>query len=160
MTTKGKTLSARDKKVIWHPYTQHQLFPDSIGIVKAKDAYLYDESGKRYIDGLSSWWTCTHGHSNSYIARKVSAQLKKLEHVIFAGFTHQPAVELSERLLAKLQGNQKRIFFSDNGSTAVEVAMKMSFQYWYGKGNPKTKIIAFKDAYHGDTFGAMSASGR
>jgi len=121
---------------------------------------VYDEKGKKYIDALSSWWTCTHGHSHPRIARKVSAQLKKLEHVIFAGFTHQPAVELAERLLKKLPKNQKRIFFSDNGSTAVEVALKMSFQYWHNKGTPKTKVIAFRNAYHGDTFGAMAVSER
>ena len=154
------TLTSRDKKVIWHPYTQHGLFPESIGIVKGKGTYLYDENGKKYIDAISSWWTCIHGHAHPYIAKKVSAQLKKLEHVIFAGFTHEPAVELAERLLKKLPKNQKRIFYSDNGSTAVEVAMKMSFQYWYNKGMPKTKVIAFRNSYHGDTFGAMSASER
>jgi len=154
------TLTSRDKKYIWHPYTQHQINPDSIGIVKAKGAYVYDESGKKYIDALSSWWISIHGHAHPYIAKKVSAQLKKLEHVIFAGFTHEPAIELAERLLKKLPKNQKRIFFSDNGSTAVEVALKMSFQYWHNKGTPKTKVIALKNAYHGDTFGAMSVSER
>ena len=153
-------LSKRDSKIIWHPYTQHQLNPDSIGIVKGKGVYLFDEKGKKYIDALSSWWTSIHGHSHPYIEKKVSSQLKKLEHVIFAGFTHEPAVELAERLLKKLPKNQKRIFFSDNGSTAVEVALKMSFQYWHNKGTPKTKVIAFKNAYHGDTFGAMSVSDR
>jgi adenosylmethionine-8-amino-7-oxononanoate aminotransferase len=153
-------LVEKDKKIIWHPYTQHKLFPSSIGIVKGKGAYLFDENGKKYIDALSSWWTCLHGHSHPYIAKKISAQLKKLEHVLFAGFTHQPAVELAERLLKKLSKNQKKIFFSDNGSTAVEVALKMSFQYWHNKGTPKTKVIAFRNSYHGDTFGAMSVSER
>lgn len=153
-------LSQRDKKVIWHPYTQHQINSESIGIVKAKGAYIYDENGKKYIDAFSSWWTCLHGHSHPYIAKKVSAQLKNVEHVIFAGFTHEPAIELAERLVKKLPKNQKRIFFSDNGSTAVEVALKMSFQYWYNKGQSKPKVIAFKNAYHGDTFGAMSVSER
>jgi len=154
------SLTSRDKKVIWHPYTQHELFPESIGIVKGKGTYLFDENGNKYIDALSSWWTCIHGHSHPYIARKISSQLRTLEHVIFAGFTHEPAIELAERLLKKLPKNQKRIFFSDNGSTAVEVAMKMAFQYWHNKGTPKTKIIAFRNSYHGDTFGAMSASER
>lgn len=154
------SLTSRDKKVIWHPYTQHELFPESIGIVKGKGSYLFDEKGRKYIDAFSSWWTCIHGHAHPYIAKKVSAQLKKLEHVVFAGFTHEPAITLAERLLKKLPKNQKRIFYSDNGSTAVEVAMKMSFQYWYNKGTPKTKIIAFRNSYHGDTFGAMSASER
>ncbi len=153
-------LTQRDKRIIWHPYTQHRLNPDSIGIVKGKGTYVFDEHGKKYIDALSSWWTCIHGHSHPYIAKKVSKQLKQLEHVIFAGFTHEPAVELAERLLKKFPKNQKRIFFSDNGSTAVEVALKMSFQYWYNKGIPKTKVIAFKNDYHGDTFGAMAVSDR
>ena len=154
------SLTSRDKKVIWHPYTQHRLNPDSIGIVKAKGAYLFDDKGKKYIDCQSSWWTSIHGHSHPHIAKKVSAQLKKLEHVIFAGFTHEPAVELAERLLKKLPKNQKRIFFSDNGSTAIEVALKMSFQYWDNQEKSKPKVIAFRNAYHGDTFGAMSVSER
>lgn len=154
------SLSKRDRHIIWHPYTQHQLNPDSVGVVKAKGAYVYDEKGRKYIDALGSWWTCIHGHSHPYIAKKVSAQLKKLEHVIFAGFTHEPAVQLAERLLKHLPKNQKRIFYSDNGSTAVEVALKMSFQYWHNQGLSKPKVIAFKNAYHGDTFGAMSVSER
>lgn len=154
------SLTSRDKKTIWHPYTQHELSPECIGIVRAKGAHIFDEKGNKYIDSFSSWWTCIHGHSNPYIAKKVSDQLKKLEHVIFAGFTHKPAVELSERLLKKLPKNQKKIFFSDNGSTAVEVALKMCFQYWFNSGKPKTKVIAFKNSYHGDTFGAMSVSER
>lgn len=154
------SLSSRDKKVIWHPYTQHGLYPDSIGVVKAKGSYVYDDKGKKYIDSFSSWWTCIHGHSHPHIAKKVSAQLKKMEHVIFAGFTHEPAVELAERLLKKLPKNQKRIFFSDNGSTAVEVALKMSFQYGHNQGKSKPKVIAYRNGYHGDTFGAMSVSER
>jgi adenosylmethionine-8-amino-7-oxononanoate aminotransferase len=154
------SLTSRDKKTIWHPYTQHQLNPESIGIVKAKGVYAYDDQGKKYIDACASWWTSIHGHAHPYIAKKVSAQLKKLEHVIFAGFTHEPAVQLAERLLKKLPKNQKRIFFSDNGSTAVEVALKMSFQYWHNQGISKPKVIAFRNGYHGDTFGSMSVSER
>ena len=131
-----------------------------IAITRGEGAYLYDDNGKRYIDAVSSWWVNLHGHAHPYIAEKVSAQLRELEHVIFAGFTHRPAVEMAERLLKKLPGKQSRVFYSDNGSTAVEVALKMSFQYWHNKGEQRTKIIAFKDAYHGDTFGAMSVSGR
>ena len=153
-------LSERDSKVLWHPYTQHQTNGKSIAIVKAEGAYLFDEDGKRYIDAGASWWTNIHGHSHPYIAEKVSAQLKKLEHVIFAGFTHEPAVELAERLLKLLPKDQSRVFYSDDGSTAVEVGLKMAFQYWHNKGEQRTKVIAFKNAYHGDTFGAMSVSGR
>jgi len=121
---------------------------------------LYDEDGKKYIDAVSSWWVNIHGHANPYIAQKVAEQLLKLEHVIFAGFTHPTAVELAERLLAILPSNQKKAFYSDNGSTAIEVAIKMCLQYWNNQGKPRTKMLAFKNAYHGDTFGAMAVSGR
>lgn len=154
------SLSERDKKIIWHPYTQMKTAKDAIGIVRGEGAYLYDETGKKYIDAVSSWWTNIHGHAHPYISEKVAAQLKKLEHVIFAGFTHEPAIILAEKLLQHLPGNQKKVFFSDNGSTAVEVALKMALQFWFNSGKPKTKIIAFENAYHGDTFGAMSVSGR
>ncbi len=154
------TLAERDAKVIWHPYTQMQTAGLPIGIVRGKGACVYDENGKEYIDAVSSWWVNLYGHAHPYIARKISEQLKKLEHVIFAGFTHEPAVELAERLLTIIPNNQKRVFYSDNGSTAVEVALKMCLQYWRNKGQTRTKIIAFKNAYHGDTFGAMAVSGR
>jgi len=155
-----KSLSERDKEVIWHPYTQMKTADPSVGIVRGEGAYLFDEQGNKYIDAVSSWWTNLHGHAHPYIAEKVSKQLATLEHVIFAGFTHEPAIELAERLLRHLPSNQKRIFYSDNGSTAVEVALKMAFQYWHNKGEKRTKVIAFENAYHGDTFGAMSVSGR
>ena len=153
-------LSERDKAVIWHPYTQQQTADAPVGIVKADGAYLYAEDGKRYIDGVSSWWVNTHGHAHPHIAQAIAAQAAALEHVKFAGFTHEPAIQLAERLLTHLPDNQARIFYSDNGSTAVEVAMKMAFQYWYNRGAARTRIIAFQNAYHGDTFGAMSVSGR
>ncbi len=154
------SIQARDKEVIWHPYTPMKLWPEAIAIVKGEGPYLIDEQGNRFIDAISSWWVNLHGHSNPYIAQKVSEQLNTLEHSIFAGFTHEPAVELAERLLAILPGQQKKIFYSDNGSTAVEVALKMSLQYWNNKGIEKKKFIALDGAYHGDTFGAMSVSGR
>ena len=131
-----------------------------VAIVRGEGACLYDEQGKKYIDAVSSWWVNIHGHAHPYIAEKVAAQLLKLEHVIFAGFTHEGAVELAERLLAILPSNQKKAFYSDNGSTAVEVAVKMCLQYWHNKGQSRTKILAFNNAYHGDTFGAMAVSGR
>ena len=154
------SIKERDKEVIWHPYTPMKLWPEAIGIVKGEGVYLIDEEGNRFIDAISSWWVNLHGHSHPYIAQKVSEQLHTLEHSIFAGFTHEPAVELAERLLAILPGDQKKIFYSDNGSTAVEVALKMSLQYWNNKGIEKKKFIALEGAYHGDTFGAMSVSGR
>jgi adenosylmethionine-8-amino-7-oxononanoate aminotransferase len=154
------SLTERDLKVIWHPYTQMKTALPPIPIVRGEGACLYDENGKKYIDAVSSWWVNIHGHAHPYIAQKVAEQLKKLEHVIFAGFTHEGAIELAERLLAILPNNQQKVFYSDNGSTAVEVAIKMCLQYWHNKGENRTKILAFKNAYHGDTFGAMAVSGR
>jgi adenosylmethionine-8-amino-7-oxononanoate aminotransferase len=147
-------------ETIWHPYTQMKTAPPPIRIVRGQGAVLIDENGKAYIDAISSWWLNIHGHCNPYIAAKVHEQLQKLEHVIFAGFTHHPAIELSQRLLRLLPPNQKRVFFSDNGSTAVEVALKMAIQFRVNQGIKKGRIIAFENAYHGDTFGAMSVSGR
>lgn len=157
---KKKSLSKRSEKVVWHPFTQMQLGPAPIGVVKGEGMYLIDEDGKRYMDAISSWWTCLHGHSHPYITEKIAEQAGTLEHVIFAGFTHEPAVKLAERLVQYLPENQERIFYSDNGSTAVEVGLKMAFQYWQNMGERKTKVIAFKDSYHGDTFGAMSVGSR
>lgn len=153
-------LQKRDRAVNWHPYTQMKTADDAIPIVKGKGVYLYDNEGKKYIDAVSSWWVTLHGHANEHIAERVYSQLNTLEQVIFAGFTHEPAIQLSENLLKLLPDNQEKVFYSDNGSTAVEVALKMSIQHAYNQGKSKTKILAFKDAYHGDTFGAMSVSGR
>jgi adenosylmethionine---8-amino-7-oxononanoate aminotransferase len=154
------TLAERDQQVIWHPYTQMQTAAPPLPIVKGEGALLFDEQGQAYIDAVSSWWVNLHGHSHPHIAQKVAEQIARLDHVIFAGFTHEPAVELAEQLLQVLPDNQKRIFYSDNGSTAVEVAMKMAIQFWANEGKGKTKIVAFRDSYHGDTFGAMSVSSR
>lgn len=154
------SLSERDRQIIWYPYTQMKTAPLPIEIVRAEGALLYDADGKAYIDAIASWWLTTHGHAHPHIARRIAEQARLLEHVIFAGFTHQPAVELAERLLKILPQNQARIFFSDNGSTAVEVALKMAIQYWHNQGLNRRQIIAFENAYHGDTFGAMSVSGR
>ena len=150
-------LATRDAAVIWHPFTQHQIEPISIPITHGKGVYLYDANGKQYIDAISSWWVNIHGHGHPYLAEKIYEQALKLEQVIFAGFTHEPAVQLSERLLGHLPENFQKVFFSDNGSTAVEVAIKMALQFFHNQGQTqKRKIIAFEDAYHGDTFGAMS----
>lgn len=153
-------LTERDLKVIWHPYTQMQTAKPPVGIVRGEGACVYDEDGKKYIDAVSSWWVNTYGHAHPHIAKKVAEQLSKLEHVIFAGFTHEGAVELAERLLAILPDSQQKVFYSDNGSTAVEVAIKMCLQYWHNQGKTRTKMLAFTNAYHGDTFGAMAVSGR
>jgi adenosylmethionine-8-amino-7-oxononanoate aminotransferase len=153
-------LQQRDRQSVWHPFTQMKLEQTPIPIVKGNGVYLIDENGKQYIDAISSWWVNIHGHAHPYIAQKVFEQLQILEHVIFAGFTHRPAVELAERLLKILPDTHTKIFYSDNGSTAVEVALKMAYQFWYNQNINKTEIIALRNAYHGDTFGAMSVSDR
>ena len=155
------SLSKRDSNVIWHPYTQHQKMEEPIPIAKGEGALLFDENGKSYIDAVSSWWVNLHGHGHPYIAEKIYRQALALEHVIFTHFTHEPAVTLAERILKILPGKFSKIFYSDNGSTAVEVALKMAIQYWKNKDKPgRNKILAFNHAYHGDTFGAMSVSAR
>jgi adenosylmethionine-8-amino-7-oxononanoate aminotransferase len=154
------TLQERDLQSVWHPFTQMKLESHSIPIIKGEGVYLIDENGKRYIDAIASWWVNIHGHAHPYIAQKVFEQLNTLEHVIFAGFTHEPAVQLAERLLKLLPESHTKMFYSDNGSTAVEVAVKMAFQFWHNRGEEKPHIIAFRNGYHGDTFGAMSVSGR
>jgi adenosylmethionine---8-amino-7-oxononanoate aminotransferase len=154
------SLQQRDLRSVWHPFTQMKLEGISIPIVKGAGTFLIDENGRQYIDAIASWWVNLHGHAHPYIAQKVYEQLVTLEHVIFAGFTHEPAVQLAERLLQQLPANHSKIFYSDNGSTAVEVGLKMAFQYWHNQGNERNEIIAFSHAYHGDTFGAMSVSER
>ena len=150
----------RDKQHIWHPFTPLRGVDDPLFITSASGVYLHTQDGRKIIDAVSSWWVNLHGHSHPEITRAISTQAQKLEHVLFAGFTHQPAIELAEGLLNILPDNQTRIFFSDNGSTAVEVALKMSFQYWHNRGLEKRKVIAIDGAYHGDTFGAMSVGER
>jgi adenosylmethionine-8-amino-7-oxononanoate aminotransferase len=153
------TLTERDQKHLWHPYTQHKTASPPIAIAKGEGALLWDVHGKEYIDGIASWWVNPFGHSNKFIADAIYKQLTSLEHVLFGGFTHEPAVVLSEKLIEMLPSNQQKIFFSDNGSTAVEVAIKVALQYFYNKGEKRTTIIAFENAFHGDTFAAMAASG-
>lgn len=153
-------LSLTDKENIWHPFTPLTGAPEPILITKAEGIYLHTADGKKIIDAISSWWVNLHGHAHPKIAQAVAEQAAKLEHVIFAGFTHEPAIKLSENLLKILPSTFSKIFFSDNGSTAVEVALKMAMQYWHNKGIDRKKIIAIEGAYHGDTFGSMSVGGR
>ena len=155
----SSSLQNRDRDIIWHPYTQMKDALPFVPMVHGDGSYLFDEQGTQYIDAVSSWWTNLHGHAHPHIATAIYAQAKKLEQVIFAGFTHEPAIQLAEMLLQRIPFHQ-RVFYSDNGSTAVEVAIKMALQFWWNKGQQRKKIIAFKDAYHGDTFGAMSVSAR
>ncbi len=152
--------SKKDLDFVWHPFTHLKSQGENICIERAEGSYYFDEKGNRYIDAISSWWVNLHGHSHPYISQKVAEQLLKFEHTIFSGFTHKPAVELAERLLNHLPKNQNKIFYSDNGSTAVEVALKMTLQFWDNKGESKPLFIAFESAYHGDTFGSMSVGER
>jgi adenosylmethionine---8-amino-7-oxononanoate aminotransferase len=157
----GLSLSERDKQVIWHPYTPQKYAPEPIPVTKGEGSLIFDDKGNAYIDAISSWWVTIHGHAHPYIAQKIYEQALQLEQVIFAGFTHEPAVQLAERLLKILPGELSKIFYSDNGSTATEVAVKMAIQYWWNKGHiSRNKIIALTNSYHGDTFGAMSISER
>lgn len=160
MLPENPSLAQRDQNVIWHPYTQMKTAPLPVPIVRGEGALLFDEADNVYLDAVSSWWVNLHGHSHPYIAEKVAEQLRTLEHVIFAGFTHPAAVTFAERLIGILPEGQSRIFYSDNGSTAVEVTLKMAIQYWQNTAMPKKKIVAFRDSYHGDTFGAMAVSSR
>lgn len=159
--------SARDLAAIWHPCTQmrdHVTALDGIGIpmipiARGDGPWLIDQNGKRYLDAISSWWTNLFGHANPRIAAAIKDQLDRLEHVIFAGFTHEPATKLAEELLRVAPPGLARVFYADNGSSAVEVALKMSFHYWRNCGqNLKTRFIALTGSYHGETLGALSVT--
>lgn len=150
-------LIARDKRHIWHPFTQHQTERDPVGIASASGAVMKDIEGREILDLISSWWTITHGHAHPGIVKAIADQAATMSHVMFSGFTHEPAVQLAEGLAATLGAPLSRVFFSDNGSTSIEVALKIAYQYWRNRGEEdRSKFIAFEGAYHGDTFGAMA----
>ncbi|MAH78752.1 MAG: adenosylmethionine--8-amino-7-oxononanoate transaminase [Rickettsiales bacterium] len=151
-----KKLLKFDKDYIWHPFNKASSKSESIIISSAKDDRLFDIDGNEYIDLISSWWVNIHGHGKSEIVEKIYDQSKRLEQVIFAGFTHEPAIKLAKRLTEILPKNLSRVFFSDNGSTSVEIALKVAYQYWYNKKDFRDKFVALKGGYHGDTLGAMS----
>lgn len=154
-------MQSGNENYIWHPFTQMKTANAPLHVVKAKDCTLFTADGNEYLDAIASWWVNIHGHCNEYIANAIAEQAKTLEHVIFAGFTHTPAIELSKKIINILPGHFAKVFFSDDGSTSVEVALKMAIQFWNNKGiTHKTTIIAFENAYHGDTFGAMSVAER
>ncbi|HUI77765.1 MAG TPA: adenosylmethionine--8-amino-7-oxononanoate transaminase [Bryobacteraceae bacterium] len=154
-----KSLIERDRACLWHPYTQMLTAPPPLPIVRGQGVYLHTEDGRRILDGISSWWVNIHGHSHPKLNEALAAQARELEQVIFAGCTHRPAVELAERLLALLPSGLTRIFYSDDGSTAVEVALKLAVEYWRNRGQPQRRtFVTLHHAYHGDTVGAMSAS--
>lgn len=150
----------KDSNFIWHPYTPCLGSGPNLIVKEAKGNYLHLDDGRKILDAISSWWVNLHGHSHPYIIRKVQDTLQDLQQVMFAGFSHPLAVELSERILGLFGGRFSKAFFSDNGSTSIEVALKMCFQFWSNQGIQRDKIIAFKHSYHGDTFGAMSVAER
>lgn len=150
-------LLALDRRHVWHPFTQAKTAPDSVLIRSGKGAVVYGADGKEYLDLISSWWVNLHGHAHPYIADAIAEQAHKLEQVIFAGLTHEPAVRLAQRLTSLLPDDLNRVFYSDDGSTAVEVALKLALQYWRNLGRPeRRRYLAFEGGYHGDTVGAMS----
>jgi len=154
-------LVRRDLSLLWHPCTQmhdHRTVP-MVPIARGEGAWLIDTSGRRYLDGISSWWTNLFGHANPRLAAALAEQANTLEHVIFAGFTHEPAVALAEELVRVTPAGLDRVFYADNGSAAIEVALKMSFHYWLNQGHgEKTRFIALTGSYHGETLGALSVS--
>lgn len=152
-------LTDEERSAVWHPFCQMQT-TQPIPISKGKGVYLYAEDGRTYLDAISSWCVNLHGHAHPYICEKIQQQAAVLEHLIFADFTHAPAALLATRLLKLLPGKFTKVFYSDNGATAVEVALKMALQYWHNQGKEKKKIICFKNSYHGETFGTMSAAGK
>ena len=160
---KKQQLIEDDLKYIWHPFTQMKKYEGDekpIIIKKGRGIYIEDIDGNKYIDAVSSWWVNTLGHSNKRLNKALYNQAKKIEHVIFAGFTHEPAIKLAKTIVEMCNNDLKHVFFSDNGSTAVEVALKMAYQYWAQTGKPeKSKFVALKNSYHGDTLGAVSVGG-
>ncbi|MBF0429549.1 MAG: adenosylmethionine--8-amino-7-oxononanoate transaminase, partial [Magnetococcales bacterium] len=150
---------AWDARHVWHPFTQAKTAPPATPIVAAQAAMLYGADGQSYLDLISSWWVITHGHAHPRIAQAIAQQALTLEQVVFAGFTHAPAAQLAAALLAKLPSGLQRVFFSDNGSTSVEVALKMARQYWFNQGYRRERFLACAGGYHGDTVGAMSVGG-
>lgn len=153
-------LLKKDKEFVWHPFTQMKTAGDALPIVRAEKTLLFDDKGNSYIDCNSSWWVNTHGHGHPHIAQAIQEQYTTLDHTLLAGVTHPKAVELAERIVGILPEKFTKVFFSDNGSTSTEVALKMVFQYWYNQDKQKTRILALDGAYHGDTFGAMSVGQR
>ena len=150
----------RNDSPIWHPFSQHALTGPAIRIARAEGAYLHTPDGRTILDAISSWWVNTHGHGHPHIAQAIANQAAKLEQVIFAGFTHEPAETLARKLLAVAPKGLAYAFFSDSGSTAVEVAIKMAVGCWHNRGAPRHRIIAMEHGYHGDMFGAMAVGHR
>jgi len=152
----AEEIIARDKRHVWHPYTQHGIEVEPQVVVRAEGASLFDANGREILDMISSWWTCTHGHAHPKINAAIARQANTMEHVMFAGFTHAPAVDLAATLAGLLPGDLNRVFYTDDGSTSVEVAIKIAYKSWVNRGETRRTLIAFDGGYHGDTLGAMS----
>jgi adenosylmethionine-8-amino-7-oxononanoate aminotransferase len=150
----------RKPSPIWHPFTQHALQPEMVKVVRGEGAYLYTADGRRIIDAIASWWVVTHGHCHPHIVGAIQRQAEKLNQIIFAGHTHDPAEEVAAAILKLAPRGLDYVFFSDSGSTSVEVALKMALGYWHNIGKPRTRIAVMQHSYHGDTIGAMSVGAR
>lgn len=150
----------KTKSPIWHPFTQHALQGEMTKVVSADGAYLHTADGRRIIDAISSWWVVTHGHCHPHIVSAIQEQAGKLNQIIFAGYTHDPAEELAAQLLKLAPRGLDYVFFSDSGSTSVEVALKMALGYWHNIGQQRRRIVVMQHSYHGDTVGAMSVGAR
>lgn len=153
-------MSKADLSPVWHPFTQHALFPDAVKIARGEGAGLFTEEGKRIIDAISSWWVVTHGHCHPTIIEAIREQAQKLDQVIFAGFTHEPAEQLARGLVERAPAGLSHVFYSDSGSTAVEVAVKMALGTWRNIGRHRSRILVLEHGYHGDTVGGMSLGER
>src|SRR6478609_7002666 len=145
---------------VWHPFTQHGVQPEAIPIARAEGAWLETVDGRHIFDAISSWWVVTHGHRHPHIVQAIREQADRLDQVIFAGFTHDPAEKLAQQLVAMTPPGLEYVFFSDSGSTSVEVALKMALGFWRNRGEPRSRILALEGAYHGDTIGGMSVGER
>lgn len=153
-------MKTSSRSPVWHPYTQHALQPEMIRIARSAGAYLYTQDGRRLIDAIASWWIVTHGHRHPAIIRAIQDQADRLDQIIFAGYTHEPADQLARRLVALAPVGLKHVFFSDSGSTSVEVALKMALGYWRNTGAERSRIVVMEHSYHGDTIGTMSVGAR
>src|SRR5580692_11311553 len=155
-----RSVMRRKTSPIWHPFTQHALQPDMVKIARGEGAYLFADDGRRIIDAISSWWVVTHGHCHPPIVRAIQKQAEQLNQIIFAGHTHEPAEAVAAAILKLAPRGLEHVFFSDRGSTSVEVALKMALGYWHNIGKPRSRIVVMQHSYHGDTIGAMSVGAR
>ena len=149
-----------EKSRIWHPFTQHALQDAITQVARGEGAYLYTADGRRIIDAIASWWVVTHGHCHPHIVNAIQKQAEQLNQIIFAGYTHEPAEELAAQLLKLTPPGLDYVFFSDSGSTSVEVALKMALGYWHNIGEQRSRIVVMQHSYHGDTVGTMSVGAR